>query len=98
MRLRSLVDSLNTQARVLALLLFVCVPLSALLIYAAMDRYRLLEAQEKKEALQMALMAAANQSAVITRTQQLLEALATDKDIQHRDWAQCNRMLPGFFE
>lgn len=98
MRLRSLVDSLNTQARVLALLLFVCVPLSALLIYAAMDRYRLLESQEEKEALQMALMAAANQSAVITRTEQLLEALATDKDIQHRDWAQCNRILPGFFE
>jgi len=98
MRLRSFLDSLNTQSRLLALLLFVCVPLAALLVYAAMDRYRLLETQEEQQVLQMAQMAAATQSEVIMHTRELLGALATDKDIRHRDWAQCNKSLPEFFE
>jgi hypothetical protein len=89
---------MSTRARLLALLVFVCVPFSALLIYAATDRYQLLVAQAREQALQAARMAASNDNAVITRTRELLEAIASDEDIQRRDWAQCNRELPRFFE
>ena len=51
-RFGHLVESLSTRARVIALLLFMVIPFSALLIYAAFDMYRVLEEHAKQETLQ----------------------------------------------
>ena len=88
-----LLDSLSTRARLIALLLFVIVPFSALLIYSTIDRYQLLHANARVQTLHLAQMAAENQIAIVARTRQLLATLANHPSIQNGDWLRCDIML-----
>jgi diguanylate cyclase (GGDEF)-like protein len=97
MRFWLLFDSLNTRARLNALLLLVIVPCAALLIYSTVDRYQLLRTNMRDQTLHLAQMAAVNQTALITHTRALLATLANNPSVQNRDWARCNTMIREFW-
>jgi diguanylate cyclase (GGDEF)-like protein len=95
-RLWFLLDALNTRTKLVALLLFVIVPYSGLLIYSTYDRYHLLKREVQSQTLHLAQAVADSQRELITHTFQLLEALKNEDAIQAQDWEVCNAMLPSF--
>jgi diguanylate cyclase (GGDEF)-like protein len=91
-RLWFLLDTLNTRAKLVALLLLVIIPYSSLLIYSTYDRYQLLRRDAQAETLHLAKAVAESQRELIGHTFQLLDALKNDETIQARE-----TMLPSFW-
>lgn len=96
-RLWFLLDALNTRTKLVALLLFVIVPYSGLLIYSTYDRYQLLKREVQSQTLHLAQAVADSQRELITHTFQLLDALKNEDAVKAQDWETCNAILPNFW-
>lgn len=90
--------SLSTRAELMILLLCVILPFSGLLVYGVIDRYRLLQADARHDALFLAKSIGDRQSAVILHTRLLLKSLATDPVVRNQDWKGCNALLKDFHQ
>jgi diguanylate cyclase (GGDEF)-like protein len=91
--LLTFINRLSLRARLCLLILLLSVPAIALATYSLSARHVVIEANQRKEILNLSKLAAANQSYFVQGAQAILKGIAREAIIRKSDWAGCPEIL-----